>query len=124
MRAHAVTSLWGVASAPASGVLREASHDSDPRDAANALVGRHYTGASDIIAILQATALHLDPKARAAGAFAMGQTRHADCKSAPRNLLKDRDPNVRSEALQALIQLQRWSARNEAAPPVQSGPAA
>lgn len=37
--AHAVTSLWGVDTAPASAVLREASHDSDPRVAANALVG-------------------------------------------------------------------------------------
>jgi hypothetical protein len=116
VRAHAVTCLWGAGSGAAGDVLREAARDSDPRVAANALVGLHYGGAPDVTHSLHAMAVHLDPKARAAAAFAMGQTLQAACKPALQGLLKDRDPNVRSEALQALIRVHRCSSRNDAPP--------
>jgi hypothetical protein len=118
VRAHAVTCLWGEGSDAASAVLREAARDSDPRVAANALVGLHYGGAPDITHSLHAMAVHVDPKARAAAAFAMGQTLHAGCKPALQGLLKDRDPNVRSEALQALIRVHRCSSSRNDVPPV------
>jgi len=60
--------------------------------------------------------VQVDLKARATAAFAMGQTLQAGCKTALQKLLKDRDQNIRSEALQALIRVHRWTGRNESAP--------
>lgn len=117
VRAHAVTSLWGVDSEAADAVLREAARDPDPRVAANAWIGLHSAGARDAVTNLRAMAVQLDPKARAAAAFAMGQTLHAGFKTALQNLLKDRDPQVRSQALQALIRVQKCSARSDACAP-------
>jgi hypothetical protein len=114
VRAQAVTCLWGAGTDAASAVLREAARDSDPHVAANALVGLHYDGASDVTANLHSMAVRGDPRARAAAAFAMGQTLDAGSKVALRGLLKDRDPKVRSEALQALIRVHRCSSRDHA----------
>ena len=114
VRAHAVTCLWGAGTDAASAVLREAARDSDPRVAANALVGLHYDGAADATANLHSMAVRGDSRARAAAAFAMGQTLDAGSKAALQGLLKDRDPKVRSEALQALIRVHRFSSGDHA----------
>lgn len=117
VRAHAVTSLWGVDSEAAGTVLREAAHDPDPRVAANAWIGLHSACAPDAVPSLKAMAMEVDPKARAAAAFAMGRTLHAGFRTALEDLLKDRDPQVRRQALQALIQVQRSSPRNDTGAP-------
>ncbi len=113
VRALAVTSLWGVDTQSAGAVLREAARDPDPRVAANAWIGLHSAGAPEAISSLKAMAVQVDPKTRAAAAFAMGQTLHAGFRTALEDLLKDRDPHVRGQALQALIRVQRCSARND-----------
>jgi hypothetical protein len=117
VRAHAVTSLWGLDSDAAGAVLREAARDPDPRVAANAWIGLHSAGAPDAVTSLKAMAVQVDPQARAAAAFAMGQTLHAGFRMALQDLLKDRDPQVRSQALQALIRVQRCCAPNGTSAP-------
>jgi len=126
VRAHAVTSLWGAKSDAASACERrlaipipaktpgpeaapapesQAAPNAASAPAEKALIGLHCRGATGAAASPQAMAVHADPKARAAAAFAMGQTLQAECKSALQELLQDRDPNVRSEALQSLIRV-------------------
>lgn len=107
VRANAVESLWGTDSISARAVLREASLDRDHRVAANALVGLHRIGAYDVTASLQKMAHGAEPMARAAAAFAMGQILNADFKPVLESLLKDDSPQVRSQALRALIRLKR-----------------
>ena len=113
VRAHAVTSLWGTDSEAARAVLREAARDSDPQVAANALIGLHYGGAPEVSTNLHTMAVHGNPKSRAAAAFAMGRTLHAEFRPALEGLLKDHDPGVRGEALKALIRVQRCSGPSE-----------
>jgi len=113
VRAHAVTSLWGTASEAACAVLREAARDSDPQVVANALIGLHYGGDPDVGSSLKAMAVDVDARSRAAAAFAMGQTLDTGFKPDLQNLLKDRNATVRSQALQALIRVHRWSGATE-----------
>jgi hypothetical protein len=107
VRANAVESLWGMDSSSARAVLREASRDQHHRVAANALVGLHRIGAYDVTASLQKMAKGAEPMGRAAAAFAMGQILNVDFKPVLESLLKDDNPQVRSQALRSLIRLKR-----------------
>ena len=105
VRANAVESLWGEDSDAAQAVLKEASRDHHHRVAANAWIGLDKMGARDVVASLKRMAESEDPMARAAAAFAMGRTGHAEFKPVLEQLLKDSSPHARSQALRALVRM-------------------
>lgn len=107
VRANAVESLWGEDSDAAQAVLKEASRDRHHRVAANAWVGLDQIGARDVIANLKKMAESEDPMARAAAAFAMGRTGHAEFKAMLARMLKDSSPHARSQALRALVRIKK-----------------
>ena len=107
VRANAVESLWGEDSDAARAVLKEASRDRHHRVAANAWIGLNQTNARDAVANLKKMADGEDPLARAAAAFAMGRTGHAEFKPLLEKMLKDTSPHARSQALRALIQIKK-----------------
>jgi HEAT repeat protein len=107
VRANAVESLWGQDSDAAEAVLKEASRDRHHRVAANAWVGLDRMGARDVVANLKKMAESDDPMARAAGAFAMGRTGHAEFKTVLEQMLKDSSPHARSQALRALVRIKK-----------------
>jgi len=106
VRANAVESLWGADSEPARAVLKEASRDRNHRVAANALIGLYSSG-TDVTVSLQKMASGIDPLARAAAAFAMGQVLKSEYKPLLEKMLKDGDQRVRGRALHSLIRLRR-----------------
>ena len=107
VRANAVESLWGEDSDAARAVLKEASRDRHHRVAANAWIGLDQIGAKDVIANLKRMAAADDPMARAAAAFAMGRTGHAEFKPVLEHMLRDSSPHARSQALRALIRIRK-----------------
>jgi HEAT repeat protein len=107
VRANAVESLWGEDSDAAQAVLKEASRDRHHRVAANAWIGLDKMGARDVVLNLKKMAEAEDPMARAAAAFAMGQTGHAEFKPVLEQMLKDSNPRARSQALRALIRIKK-----------------
>jgi hypothetical protein len=107
VRANAVESLWGNDSAAAAAVLREAMRDPHHRVMANALIGLHHMGGYDVTGDLKQMASGEDAMGRAAAAYAMGQVLSADLKPLLERMLKDANPQVRSQALRSLIQLKR-----------------
>jgi HEAT repeat protein len=111
VRANAVESLWGEDSEAAQAVLKEASRDRHHRVAANAWVGLDQMGARDVVASLQKMAEAEDPMARAAAAFAMGHTGHAEFKPVLEQMLKDSSPHARSQALRALLRMKKQQRR-------------
>jgi len=107
VRANAVESLWGEDSDAARAVLKEASRDRHHRVAANAWIGLDQIGAKDVIPNLKRMAEAEDPMARAAAAFAMGRTGHAEFKPVLEKMLKDSSPHARSQALRALVRIRK-----------------
>jgi len=107
VRANAVESLWGEDSDAAQAVLKEASRDRHHRVAANAWIGLDQMGARDVVSNLKKMAEAEDPMARAAAAFAMGRTGHAEFKPVLEQMLKDSSPHARSQALRALIRIKK-----------------
>jgi hypothetical protein len=108
-RANAVEGLWETRTAAASAVFREAALDPNPRVMANALVGQHFTGQTDVdvAEALRNMAQKREPTARASAAFAMGRLQDASHIPVLECLLKDGDQSVRSQALHALIRIRR-----------------
>jgi len=107
VRSNAVESLWGEDSDAAQAVLKEASRDRHHRVAANAWIGLDQMGARDVVSNLKKMAEAEDPMARAAAAFAMGRTGHAEFKPVLEQMLKDSSPHARSQALRALIRIKK-----------------
>lgn len=107
VRANAVESLWGEDSDAAQSVLKEASRDHHHRVAANAWIGLDKMGSREVISSLKRMAEADDPMARAAAAFAMGQTGHAEFKPVLEQMLKDSSPHARSQALRALVRIKK-----------------
>ena len=110
VRASAVEGLWGVDTAGARALFREATRDVDHRVAANALVGLYYLEGSAVAPQLEAMARHASPLFRASAAFAMGQSRDRGFVPALNALLKDYNAKVRSSALRALIKIRKGGA--------------
>ncbi len=122
VRANAVESLWGEDSEAAQAVLKEAARDRNHRVAANALIGLDQAGDREAVEDLKKMAVLEDPMARAAAAFAMGRTAHAEFVPILEAMLKDNTPHARSQALRALIRirkLQRKAAGMAAEAPAQ-----
>ena len=107
VRANAVESLWGEDSEAAQAVLKEASRDHHHRVAANAWIGLDQLGVRDVVSNLKKMAEGEDPMVRAAAAFAMGRTGHAEFKPVLEQMLKDSNPHARSQALRALIRIKK-----------------
>ena len=102
IRANVIQSLWGLDSATARKCLHGSLHDPNNRVVANALVGLHLIGDSDVGARLKAMVTHPDPRFRASAAWAMGRICDRSFTDSLTLALEDSDAQVRASAARAL----------------------
>lgn len=117
VRANAVESLWGVQSASAQSLLENCVTDESVRVAGNALVGLHKLGKPGILEQITEMVSAETPESRTTAAWTMGKIGDSAFADPLAGLLKDEHPEVRSVALQSLLQLRKTeaAAREEAA---------
>lgn len=122
VRANAVESLWGLNSKSAQELLENCVMDESVRVSGNALVGLHKLGKPGILEKIAEMVTAETPDFRTKAAWTMGKIGHSAFADPLTGLLKDESAEVRSVALQSLLQLRRAEAasREEAAknPPV------
>ena len=107
VRANAIEALWGMDSARARAVLREAADDPHNRVAGNALLGLYRVG--DTFAIPRILQLAAHPKAefRTTAAWVMAQTGSPRFLPALGRMVRETDPKARAWVFRALTWLKR-----------------
>ena len=125
VRAKAIESLWGVKSQSAQALLEGYTTDESVPVAGNALVGLHKMGKPGIMEQIAEMVNSEAAGSRTTAAWTMGKIGDLSFADPLMEMLKDESPEVRSAALQSLIQLRKAeiAAREEAsrnAPPPES----
>ncbi len=117
VRANAIESLWGVKSSSAQNLLEDCVTDESVHVAGNALVGLHKLGKPGILEQITEMVNADTPVFRTTAAWTMGRIGDSIFADPLTGLLKDDSPQVRSAALQSLLQLRKAeaAAREEAA---------
>ena len=107
VRANAIEALWGMDSAKARSVLREAADDPHNRVAGNALLGLYLVG--DTFAIPRILQLATHPKAefRTTAAWVMAQTGSPRFLPALAQMVRETDRNARAWVFRAITSLKR-----------------
>ena len=107
VRANAIEALWGMDSAKARAVLREAADDPNNRVAGNALLGLYRVG--DTFAISRILQLATHPKAefRTTAAWVMAQTGSPRFLPALARMVRETDRNARTWVFRAITNLKR-----------------
>jgi len=107
IRANAIEALWGMDSAKARAVLREAADDPNNRVAGNALLGLYLVG--DTFAIPRILQLTTHPKAefRTTAAWVMAQTGSPRFLPALAQMVRETDRNARAWVFRAITSLKR-----------------
>ncbi len=107
VRANAIEALWGMDSARARAVLREAADDPDNRVAGNALLGLYRVGETFAISRILQLAVHPKAEFRTTAAWVMAQTGSPRFLPALTQMVRETDPNARAWVFRALTSLKR-----------------
>jgi HEAT repeat protein len=107
VRANAVEALWGVDSARARAVLREAAEDPNNRVAGNALLGLYRLGETSSILRILSMAAHPKAERRATAAWVMEQTGSPRFLPVLAQMVRESDPRARSRVFRAIAGLKR-----------------
>lgn len=110
VRANAIEALWGMDSAKARSVLREAADDPNNRVAGNALLGLYRAG--EVFAITRILQMAAHPKAefRTTAAWVMEQTGSPRFLAALAQMVRETDPKARAWVFRAIARLKRAAA--------------
>ncbi len=110
VRANAVESIWGMKSSSAQSLLENCLTDESVRVAGNALVGLHKLGKPGIMEQITEMVNADAAVFRTTAAWTMGKIGDSAFADPLTGLLKDASPEVRSAALQSLLQLRKSEA--------------
>jgi HEAT repeat protein len=111
VRANFVEGLWNRPDADSRAVFRRALEDPDHRVVGNAVAGLHRLGeARAVVAHVGKMARRPEPLFRAAAAWVMGQTGEHRYSAILRQMVRDPDPLVRSNALRSLRRINQTEA--------------
>jgi hypothetical protein len=107
VRANAIEALWGMDSAKARAVLREAADDPNNRVAGNALLGLYRVGDTFAISRILQLAEHPKPEFRTTAAWVMAQTGSPRFLPALTQMVRETDRNARAWVFRAITNLKR-----------------
>jgi len=111
VRANAIEALWGMDSARARAVLREAADDPNNRVAGNALLGLYRVGATCAISRILHMAAHPKAEFRTTAAWVMEQTGSPRFLPALAQMVRETNPNARAWVFRAITKLKRIASR-------------
>lgn len=107
VRANAIEALWGMDSARARAVLREAADDPHNRVAGNALLGLYRVGETFAISRILQLAAHPKAEFRTTAAWVMEQTGSPRFLPALAQMVRETNPKARAWVFRAITRLKR-----------------
>lgn len=107
IRANAVEALWGAHSLPAIHLFEQCASDENNRVIGNSLVGLYLAGSDEALGEVMALSRSEKGGYRSTAAWAMGKLGTPLFRPRLGELLRDRQPSVRSSALRAMMALRR-----------------
>ncbi len=111
IRANAVEALWGVTTPPAVQLLEQCVSDANNRVVGNSLVGLHIAGREDAQREVMTLSRGSKPALRCTAAWAMGKIAVPTFTRRLTELVRDEQPQVRSTALRALMDIRRMEVK-------------
>lgn len=107
IRANAIEALWGMDSAKARVVLREAAEDANNRVVGNALLGLYRLGETAAIPRILRMAAHPKAEFRTTAAWIMEQTGSPRFLPVLAQMVRESDPRARAWVFRAITKLKR-----------------
>ena len=118
VRANAIEALWGMDSAKARAVLRDAADDPNNRVAGNALLGLYRVGETFAISRILQMAAHPSTEFRTTAAWVMTQTGSPRFLPALAQMVRETDPRARAWVFRGLTTLKRTASGTAALAPL------